>query len=228
MKILIVEDSSRLAKLFKQGLIEEGYYTAIAKDGKIGLEMASSGEFDLILLDINMPKMNGYELITELRKERSDIPVIIITARESVEDRINGLDCGADDYMVKPIAFEELLARIRVVGRRLQAQGKNELVYMDIRLNISEGRAWRANQRLSLSPREFNLLRVFMQHPEQILSREKLEKLAWDSEYDGLSNRLDVYVNYLRTKLEKQSRKRVIQTIRYRGYYFGDETIECQ
>jgi len=145
-----------------------------------------------------------------------------------VEDRINGLDCGADDYMVKPIAFEELLARIRAVGRRLQAQGSNEMVYQDIRLNISEGRAWRAEQRLTLSPKEFNLLRVFMQNPKQILSREKLEKLAWDSEYDGLSNRLDVYINYLRTKLEKQSRKRVIQTIRYRGYYFGDETIECQ
>ncbi len=227
LSILVVEDAVKMAKLLKTGLSEEGYKVSVASDGEIGLKQAQTGDFDLILLDINLPKLDGFGLIRQLRRSRSDVPVIMVTARDSIEDRITGLDDGADDYLVKPFAFEELLARIRTVMRRPGSRDIAQLTFADIVLNSSCGKVWRNDEELYLTPKEFNLLRVFMQHVDIILSREELEMRAWETEYDVASNRLDVYVNYLRNKLESGGRSRLIQTIRGKGYRLGYSGEDC-
>ncbi len=227
LKILVVEDAPKMANLLKKGLSEEGYRVEVARDGEAGLAAARTGDFDLILLDINLPKMDGFELIAALRESRSDVPVIMVTARDSTEDRIAGLDGGADDYLVKPFAFEELLARIRAVMRRPGSRDVPPLTYDDITLDFALGKAFRDGNALPLTPKEFDLLRAFLQHPDETLSREALEMAAWQSEYDGTSNRLDVYVNYLRNKLEEGGHSRLVQTIRGQGYRFGFPEEDC-
>jgi DNA-binding response OmpR family regulator len=223
MKILVIEDSARMARSLKKGLSEECYTVDVASDGVDGLHLAKSGEYDLLLLDINLPDKDGITLIRELRQRRSDVPVIIVTARDDVRDRIEGLDAGADDYVTKPFAFEELLARIRATMRRPGARAEPVFRHADITLDPARGQATRAGQSLGLSAREFQLLSVFMANTGRILTRTRLYEGVWGSDYDGLSNVLDVYVNYLRTKLEKGGAARVIHTVRGRGYVFGPE-----
>ncbi len=220
LTILIIEDSPRMAGLLEKGLAEEGFMVRTAADGHRGLDAACSGDCDLVLLDINLPGMDGFTLMRELRKQRSDVPVIMITARDTVDDRVTGLDAGADDYLVKPFVFEELLARIRAVSRRPGSRQMPPLRYGDVELDSASGKAWRAGIPLPLTAKEFNLLRAFLQNPEQDLSREAIERQAWQSEYDGTSNRLDVYVNYLRNKLRQGGRSPLIHTIRGKGYRF--------
>ncbi len=227
LSILVVEDAVKMANLLKMGLSEEGYKVSVASDGETGLKKAQTGDFDLILLDINLPKLDGFGLIRQLRRSRSDVPVIMVTARDSIEDKISGLDDGADDYLVKPFAFEELLARIRTVMRRPGSRDIAQLTFDDIVLNSSSGKVWRSDEELYLTPKEFNLLRVFMQRADRILSREELEMQAWETEYDVASNRLDVYVNYLRNKLESGGKSRLIQTIRGKGYRLGYPREDC-
>lgn len=224
LKILVVEDSARMAGLLKTGLTEENYQVEIAADGQAGLTAAQSGDYDLILLDINLPRLNGFELIRALRASRSDVPVIMVTARDTVEDRITGLDEGADDYLVKPFSFDELLARIRAVMRRPGVREIPQLAYDDIVLDSALGKVWRGDELLALAPKGFDLLRAFLLHPEETLSRQQLEQIAWGSEYDGASNRLDVYVNYLRNRLEDGGHPRLIQTMRGKGYRL-DRTV---
>ena len=221
MRILVVEDSSRMAAVLKKGLTEECYAVDVAADGVSGLHLAEGGEYDLVLLDVNLPGMDGFAVIRELRKKRSDIPVIMVTARDSVPDRIKGLDCGADDYIVKPFSFEELLARIRATMRRTGAREEPVLRFEDITLDPAKGHAQRGGRTLDLSAREFSLLRVLMANANRVMTRSRLYESVWNAEYDGLSNVLDVYVNYLRNKLEKGGRARVIHTVRGRGYLFG-------
>jgi two-component system, OmpR family, copper resistance phosphate regulon response regulator CusR len=223
MKILVIEDSERMAQSLMKGLGEEGYVIEIAANGSIGLHLAQSGDHDLVLLDINLPGMDGFRLIRELRKSRSDVPVMMITARDSIEDRIQGLDGGADDYMTKPFSFSELLARIRSVMRRPGVRAESILRYADIELNPATGQASRGGKILDLSAREFALLRAFMKQPAHILGRGQLYESVWGNEYDGLSNVLDVYVNYLRNKLEEGGGSRVIHTLRGRGYVLGEQ-----
>jgi DNA-binding response OmpR family regulator len=223
VKILVIEDSARMARSLKKGLSEECYTVDVAADGASGLELAQGGEYDLLLLDINLPDMDGFAVIRALRERRSDVPVIMVTARDNVRDRIEGLDAGADDYVTKPFAFEELLARIRATMRRPGARAEPLFRYADIVLDPAKGQATRAGQALGLSAREFELLRVFMANPGRVLTRARLYDTVWGTEYDGLSNVLEVYVNYLRTKLEKGGRPRVIHTVRGRGYAFGEE-----
>jgi DNA-binding response OmpR family regulator len=221
VKVLVVEDSERMAKSLKKGLTEECYAVDVADDGVQGLRMAESGDYDLVLLDVNLPRMDGFTVIRELRAKRSDVPVIMVTARDAVEDRVEGLDGGADDYLVKPFSFEELLARIRATMRRPGARQQPVLEYGDLSLDPAAGRAHRAGNALKLSAREFSLLRIFMSQPDSILSRARLFEGVWESEYDGSSNVLDVYINYLRNKLEEHG-ERVIHTVRGRGYIFGE------
>lgn len=221
MRILVVEDSSRMAAVLKKGLTEECYAVDVAADGVSGLHLAAGGEYDLVLLDVNLPGMDGLTLLRELREKRSDIPVIMVTARDSVPDRIKGLDCGADDYIVKPFSFEELLARIRATVRRSGAREEPVLRFEDIVLDPTSGRVSRAGQPIDLSAREFSLLRVFLANAGRVMTRARLYESVWNAEYDGLSNVLDVYVNYLRNKLEKGGQSRVIHTARGRGYLFG-------
>jgi DNA-binding response OmpR family regulator len=221
MKILVVEDSPRMAGALKRGLTEESYAVDVAEDGPDGLALARSGEYDAVLLDVGLPGMDGFALIRELRRTRSDVPVIMVTARDSVQDRIAGLDGGADDYVTKPFAFEELLARLRAVIRRPGARAEPVYRYADILLDPSTGQASRAGQPLHLSAREFALLRVFLANGDRVLSRARLFEAVWDASYDGLSNVVEVYVNYLRGKLEAGGGARVIHTVRGRGYVLG-------
>ncbi len=223
MRILVVEDSPRMAQTLKRGLTEECYAVDVEGDGLAGLQMARSGDYDLILLDVNLPGLDGFTLIRKLRETRSDIPVMMVTARDKVEERVEGLDGGADDYLVKPFAFEELLARIRALLRRPGARAEAVLHFEDIELDPASGRALRGGRNMALSAREFSLLRVFLTNPHRIMTRSRLYESVWNNEYDGLSNVLDVYVNYLRNKLEDAGGTRVIHAVRGRGYILGEE-----
>lgn len=226
MRVLVVEDSARMSQALKKGLTEESYAVDVAENGIDGLHKAKSGEYDLVLLDVNLPGMDGMALIRELRAERSDVPVIIITARDGVQDRIAGLDGGADDYLVKPFSFEELLARMRALLRRPGARAEPILRFQDIELDPAKGQATRSGKPLSLSAREFSLLRVFLSNPHQVMSRARLFEAVWGNEYAGASNVLDVYVNYVRNRLEWGGGARVIQTVRGRGYVLGDAPLD--
>lgn len=221
MRVLVVEDSVRMLHALKKGLAEECYAVDSAEDGISGLAMAQGGEYDLVLLDVNLPGIDGFEFLKQLRAKRSDVPVMMVTARDSVQDRIEGLDAGADDYLVKPFAFGELLARMRALLRRPGARGESLLKYNDIEVDPARGQATRAGKRLALSAREFALLRVFLANTNCVMTRARLYEAVWNSEYDGLSNVLDVYINYLRNKLEEHG-ERVIHTVRGRGYLLGD------
>jgi DNA-binding response OmpR family regulator len=222
MRVLVVEDSPRMAQTLQKGLVEECYAVDIAPDGPRGLQMAGGGDYDLVLLDVNLPGMDGFALVRELRRLRSDVPVVMVTARDSLDDRVRGLDGGADDYVTKPFSFQELLARIRAVTRRPGARSQPVLRAGDVELDPATGRASRAGRPLELSAREFALLAAFLGKAGRILTRSALYEEVWGSEYDGISNVLDVYVNYLRNKLEADGGARVIHTVRGRGYVFGD------
>jgi DNA-binding response OmpR family regulator len=222
MKVLVVEDSDRMAATLKKGLGEEGIVVEVAADGPTGLGLAAAGDFDLVLLDVNLPGMDGFEVIRRLRKTRSDVPVIMVTARDTVQDRIDGLNGGADDYVTKPFSFGELLARVRAVTRRPGARAEPIMRFDDIELDPASGRATRGGRPLDLSAREFALLKAFLARQGHVLTRAQLYETVWGGDYDGLSNVLDVYVNYLRNKLENDGGRRVLHTVRGRGYTFGD------
>lgn len=221
MNVLIVEDSERMAKAIEKGLKEECYAVDVATNGIDGLHMAMTGEYDLVLLDINLPGMDGFELMRKFRAKRSDVPVMMVTARDDIRDRIEGLDLGADDYITKPFSFEELLARIRAVMRRPGSREEPVLTWGDIELDPALGRVRRGGRDLALSAREFALLRTLMSNSGRLMGRVRLYESVWGIENDGTSNVLEVYVNYLRNKLEEQGEPRVIHTVRGRGYIFG-------
>src|SRR5437762_912303 len=174
MRVLVVEDSLRLSQSYKKGLTEEAYAVDVALNGADGLHMARSGEYDLVILDVNLPGMDGFELMRQLRVTRSDVPVLMVTARDAIEDRIKGLDVGADDYMVKPFSYGELLARMRALLRRPGSRAQTMLKYNDIELDPASGRVYRSGRQLALSAREFALLRVFLSNPNKVLSRANL------------------------------------------------------
>ena len=223
MKVLVVEDSPRMAQTLRKGLEEECFAVDVAADGPGGLRMACGGEYDLVLLDVNLPGADGFSVVRDLRKVRSDVPVVMVTARDSVDDRIRGLDGGADDYVTKPFSFQELLARIRAVTRRPGARSQPVLKAAGVELDPATGRASRGDRALELSAREFALLAAFMRNAGRILTRASLYEAVWGSDYDGMTNVLDVYVNYLRKKLEADGSPRVIHTVRGRGYTFGEQ-----
>jgi two-component system copper resistance phosphate regulon response regulator CusR len=222
MKVLVIEDSPRMARTLQMGLAEESYAVDVAASGPAGLQMAGGGDYDLVLLDVNLPGMDGFSVVRELRKRRSDVPVLLVTARDALEDRVRGLDSGADDYVTKPFSFQELLARIRAVTRRPGARSQPVMRYADVELDPATGRASRAGRPLELSAREFALLAALLRNAGRVMTRAALYEAVWGSEYDGLSNVLDVYVNYLRNKLEAGGGPRVIHTVRGRGYVMGD------
>ncbi len=223
MRVLVVEDSPRMARVLRKGLQEEGFSVEAAADGLAGLRLAEGGDFDVVLLDVNLPGLDGFSFLKRLRVKRSDVPVMMVTARDGVEDRVEGLDAGADDYLVKPFKFEELLARMRAVMRRPGTREEPVLEYGGLRLDPASGRVERGGEPVSLSAREFSLLRMLLANPDRILSRSRLYESVWGVEYDGVSNVLEVYVNYLRRKLEAGKGKRVIHTVRGRGYLLGKE-----
>jgi two-component system OmpR family response regulator len=214
MRVLIVEDERKLAELLARGLREEGHAADIAGDGEKAVWMAQAARFDVIVLDVMLPGLDGFEVCRRLRAQDVWTPVLMLTAREAVEDRVAGLDAGADDYLAKPFAFDELLARLRALTRRAPTERPTSLAVGDLRLDPAAHRAWRGDDELDLSPKEFALLELFMRNPGGVLSRDQLLDGAWDMSFERRSNVIDVYVRYLRGKIGRD----VIETVRGIGY----------
>jgi len=223
MRILVVEDEIGVAGFVKQGLTEAGYKVDVAENGLDGLEYALAAEYDVIVLDIMLPKMNGLDLLREIRAKRVKSPVLLLTARGSLDDRVQGLDVGADDYLIKPFAFPELLARIRALLRRPPLQTGNLLQMDDLQMDITQHEVRRAGRRIELSPREFALLELLLRHPNQVLTRTQLLERVWSFDFYNDSNVVDVYIGYLRRKLDHGQVRPLIKTIRGVGYRISEE-----
>jgi two-component system response regulator MprA len=216
--ILVVEDDRRIRDLLRRGLIFEGYVVETAEDGESALRVAREKELDAVILDLMLPGMDGLEVCRRLRNA-SSVPILMLTARDTVPDRVTGLDAGADDYMVKPFAFDELLARLRAIFRRHRAEVHTDVVrFADVTLNPRTRQVYRDKEEIQLTAKEFDLLELFMRHPNQVLTRELIYEHIWNYDFGGESNIIEVYVRYLRTKLEGTGRTRLIQTIRGVGY----------
>jgi two-component system, OmpR family, response regulator MprA len=223
-RILIVEDEAEIADYLRRGLIFEGYTVEIAGDGLVALAAAREHPPDLVILDLMLPGLDGLEVAKRLRAV-DNVPIIMLTARDAVADRVAGLESGADDYVLKPFAFEELLARIRVQLRRHEAQVTAEVLrFGPLTLNIAAHEARVNDRRIEFTAREFDLLELFMRHPHQVLTREVLYDRIWGYDFGGESNVLEVYIRALRQKLEADNTPRLIQTVRGVGYILREET----
>jgi two-component system copper resistance phosphate regulon response regulator CusR len=220
MRILVVEDEAEIADYLVRGLREENFTVERAADGDEGWHHLSTGEWDLILLDWWLPGRDGLTLLRQFRQTNRTTPVLFLTARDAVSDRVRGLDVGADDYLCKPFAFEELLARIRVLARRNQRSAAVTLQHFGVCLDLATQRADREGHPLELTAKEQALLLFFLRHPGEVLSRTRIYEHVWDERFDGISNTLEVHVKELRRKLEKHG-PRLIHTLRNRGYLFG-------
>ena len=217
-RILIIEDDTSIADFIRRGLIYEGYTVEIARDGEIGLAAARDRPPDLVVLDVMLPGLDGFAVCRRLRAG-SEAPILMLTARDAVSDRVAGLDAGADDYQTKPFAFEELLARIRALLRRTRpAAGEAPLRFADLTVDPAARRVWRGKRPVELTAREFDLLALFLRHPGQVLTRDVIYEAVWGYDFGGESNLADVYVRYLRNKLEAGGAARLIQTVRGVGY----------
>jgi two-component system OmpR family response regulator len=218
MRVLVVEDERKLGELLRRGLGEEGYAADLADRGEEALWMAQAVSYDAIVLDVMLPGADGFEICRRMRGNGVWSPVLMLTARDGVDDRVSGLDAGADDYLAKPFAFEELLARLRALTRRAPAERPPVLEVGDLRLDPAAHKAWRADQELVLSAKEFALLELFMRRPGLTLSRTQLLDGAWDMAFESRSNVIDVYVRYLREKIDRPFGRDSIETIRGVGY----------
>jgi DNA-binding response OmpR family regulator len=218
VKLLIVEDERKLARLLRGLLEDENHTVELAYDGEEGLEFVRAGEYDLIILDVMLPRIDGLEVCRRIRAKRIQTPILMLTARTSVEDRVAGLDAGADDYLTKPFAFAELLARIRALARReTPSTVGNRLVVGELSLDLKTREVRHGDKRIELTPKEFALLEYFMRHPNQVLSGQQIADHVWSYDFDGLTNRVAVYVSYLRKKLQNGGRA-PIQTVHGVGY----------
>lgn len=216
-RILIVEDDVPIADFIRRGLLLEDYAVDVAYTGPEGLEKAKEDSPGLVILDIMLPGMDGLEVCRQLRRY-SDVPVIMLTAKDAVPDRVAGLEAGADDYLVKPFAFDELLARIRALLRRHRPSTSEELHFAGLRLNPVTREVYRDDRPLDLTAKEYDLLEFFMRHPRQVLTRDAIYAQVWGYDFQGESNIIEVYIRYLRTKLEAEDEPRLIQTVRGVGY----------
>lgn len=216
--ILVVEDDRRIRDLLRRGLIFEGYEVDTAEDGEGALRSARDRMPDAVILDLMLPGIDGLEVCRRLRAV-SNVPILMLTARDAIPDRVTGLDAGADDYMVKPFAFDELLARLRALFRRQRTDAMPDaLRYADLTLNPRSRQVFRAEEEVQLTAKEFDLLELFLRHPNQVMTREMIYEHIWNYDFGGESNIIEVYVRYLRTKLEASGKPRLIQTIRGVGY----------
>ena len=223
MYVLIAEDERRLNKVVQRILEEEGHTVDAAYDGDEALAMAMDGTHDVIVLDVLMPGMTGLEVCQSLRQNRLDTPVLMLTALDSVDDRVKGLDAGADDYLPKPFAFQELLARIRALGRRkVQAREPDQLSLEDLKLDLRRRRAERAGKTIELSPKEFSLLEFLMRNEGRVVTRTQILDHLWGYDYATDSNLVDVYIAYLRRKIDKGYDRKLVRTVRGVGYALGD------
>ena len=218
MRVLVVEDEVKMAALIRRGLREEGMVVDVAERGEDALWMAGSTEFDAIVLDVMLPGIDGFETCRRLRADRVWSPVLMLTARDAVEDRVAGLDGGADDYLAKPFSFAELLARLRALARRGAVERPVLIEAGGLRMDPATRQVWRGEDEISLSTKEFALLEAFMRRPGEVLSRYQLLEHAWDYEYENRSNVVDVYVRYLRQKIDLPFGTDTIETLRGAGY----------
>ncbi|OGP47080.1 MAG: DNA-binding response regulator [Deltaproteobacteria bacterium RBG_13_51_10] len=223
MRILVVEDEKKVASFIRQGLGEEGYAVDVASNGEEGLAMARDGVHDLIILDIGLPKMNGLQVLQELRRRKVTTPVLLLTVRATIEDKVLGLDAGADDYLTKPFAFQELVARVRALLRRRTEGGPAVLQFADLTLDPARHTAFRGGQKIDLTSKEFALLDYFMRNPGRVLTRTMIIEHVWDYDFDTGTNVVDVYVNYLRKKIDSDREPKLIHTIRGVGYVMKAE-----
>ena len=226
MRVLVVEDDVRLASVLKRGLEEEGYAVDLARDGTDGLWMATENPYDAVVLDVMLPGIDGFEVCRRLRDAQVWAPVLMLTARDEVSDRVRGLDAGADDYVVKPFSLLELAARLRALARRGDRSRPTVLAEGDLRLDPAARRVWRAEHEIELSPKEFSLLELFLRHPGVVLTRSQIIDAVWDFAYDGGSNVVDQYVNYLRRKIDRPFGRSDLETVRGVGYRLRHEQAD--
>jgi len=218
MRILIIEDEKKIAAFIKRGLKEAGYAVDVANDGEQGYYLASSEEYDLIVLDVMLPKMDGVALCKKLREEKVTAPVLMLTAKNSVKDKVAGLDSGANDYLTKPFAFEEFLARVRALLRTAGSAQSVKLETGDLVLDLLSHKVTRSGKEIELTSKEFSMLEYFMRHEGTVVTRTMLSEHVWDVNFDTYTNVIDVYINYLRNKIDKDFEKKLIHTVRGRGY----------
>jgi two-component system OmpR family response regulator len=218
VRVLIVEDELRMASLMRRGLVQEGLAVDVAMSGEEALWMAPASDYDVIVLDVMLPGISGFETCKQLRTKGIWAPVLMLTARDSVEDRVTGLDMGADDYVVKPFAFAELLARLRALVRRGEPERPSVLEVDDLKLDPATRRVWRDKTEIQLSSKEFAVLETFMRRPDEVLSRLHLLEHAWDFAYDNRSNIVDVYIRHLRKKIDEPFGRASLETVRGAGY----------
>jgi two-component system, OmpR family, response regulator len=227
MRVLVVEDDPAMADLLRRALLREGYAVDLAATGEDGLWGASENDYDAIVLDVMIPAPDGITLVQELRGRGSEVPVLMLSARDQVRDRVAGLGAGADDYLPKPFALAELFARLRALTRR-EPVSESRLQIGDLVLDEASHQVWRGDTRVELTPREFQLLHELMRHPGEVVTRPQLLRAAWDAAYTDRSNNLDVYVRYLRNKIDRPFGTQILQTVRGAGFRLGPEeaTIE--
>jgi len=223
-KVLVVDDDIKLLKMLKRTLVFENLDVLTATNGREALEVVQQESPDLLIVDWMMPEMDGLELIQHLRDANNRMPILMLTARDAVENRVFGLESGADDYLVKPFAPAELVARVHALLRRVEPKADDqELQYNDVRLDPKQHEAWRGDRKLSLTVTEFNLLYYFLRHPRQVLERNQILMEVWGYDFGGDSNVLEIYISYLRKKLESNGEPRLIQTVRGIGYMLREE-----
>jgi two-component system, OmpR family, response regulator len=218
VRVLVVEDDPKMAALLRRGLVEEGHGADVAASGDDAIWMAAAVEYDAIVLDLMLPGRDGFEVCRQLRSDGVWSPVLMLTARDAVEDRVAGLDAGADDYLRKPFSFAELLARLRALQRRGSSERPTVVEVGDLRLDPAARQVWRGGTEIKLSAKEFNLLEAFMHRPDHVLSRDRLLEHAWDFAYEPRSNVVDVYVRYLREKIDRPFGRNSLETVRGIGY----------
>jgi len=219
MRILIIEDEKKIADFIKRGLKEEGYAADVAYDGENGYFLAKTNDYDLILLDLMLPKIDGLTLCRRLKEEGVKSPIIMLTAKDTVKDKVKGLDSGADDYITKPFAFEELLARMRAVLRTERCvKSSTKLEVEDLALDLLTHKVSRAGKEIMLTAKECALLEYLMRNSGSVVTRTMISEHVWDADFDTFTNVIDVYINYLRNKVDSSHKKKLIHTVRGRGY----------
>jgi two-component system, OmpR family, response regulator len=223
MRALVVEDGSKMAALLRRGLQEEGFAVDVAANGEDGSWLGAENEYDVILLDVMLPDVDGFEVCRRLRAADRWAPILMLTARDGVQDRVAGLDAGADDYLTKPFSFDELFARVRALLRRGPSERPAVLEVGDVSLDPATRRVTRDGREIDLTPKEFGLLELFLRHPGEALTRTRILEHVWDFAYDGDSNVVDVYVRYLREKVDRPFGRRSIETVRGVGYRLRED-----
>ncbi|RQW87893.1 MAG: DNA-binding response regulator [Geobacter sp.] len=223
MKILVVEDEKKVASFIKRGLEEEKYEVDVAYDGEEGCQKILDGAYSLIILDVMLPKKDGFAVVKEMRMKKLQTPVLMLTAKDTVEDIVAGLNSGSDDYLTKPFAFAELLARVRALLRRSEQERGAEIRFADLRLDPVTHKVWRNDKEIDLTAKEYSLLEFFMRNPNQVLTRTTIAENVWDYIFDSFTNIIDVYVNYLRKKIDRDADKKLIHTVRGVGYILKEE-----